>query len=156
MTMELSLCHCVHSCSHVSQILVFIYADGAVLTAAANDMLATSQNAVELQCWGGATLGGMRNLSATNGSSVFRHGPLLAEAHTSAHPASRMMRHSPSSIRLLRWTLIIRICGTPSAQPFLHVCPASRGPWHWARLHRARSTCLASLLYGPLLHGIAA
>ena len=58
MTMELSLCHCVHSCSHVSQILVFIYADGAVLTAAANDMLVTSQNAVELQCCGAATLGG--------------------------------------------------------------------------------------------------
>ena len=68
MTMELSLCHCVHSCWHVSQILVFIYADGAVLTAAANDMLVTSQNAVELQCCGAATLGGMRNLSATNGS----------------------------------------------------------------------------------------
>ena len=67
MTMELSLCHCVHSCSHVSQI-VFIYADGPVLTAAANDMLVTSQNAGELQCSGAATLGGMRNLSATNGS----------------------------------------------------------------------------------------
>ena len=68
MTMELSLCHCVRCCSHLSQILVFIYADGAVLTAAANDMLVTSQNAVELQCCGAATLGGMRNLSATNGS----------------------------------------------------------------------------------------
>ena len=68
MTMELSLCHCVHSCWHVSQILVFIYADGAVLTAAAKVMLVTSQNAFELKCWGGATLGGMRNLSATNGS----------------------------------------------------------------------------------------
>ena len=68
MTMGVSLCHCVHSCWHVSQILVFIYADGAVLTAAAKVMLVTSQNAFELKCWGGATLEGMRNLSATNGS----------------------------------------------------------------------------------------
>ena len=68
MTMGVSLCHCVHSCWHVSQILVFIYADGAVLTAAAKVMLVTSQNAFELKCWGGATLGQMRNLSATNSS----------------------------------------------------------------------------------------
>ena len=68
MTMELTLGHCVHCCSHLSQILVFIYGDGAALTAAANDVLVTSQNAVELQCCGAATLGGMRNLSATNAS----------------------------------------------------------------------------------------
>ena len=88
--------------------------------------------------------------------SVFRPGPLLTEAHTSAHPASRLMRHSPHSIRILRWTLIIRICGTPSAEPFLHVSPACQGTWQCAQLHRARSTCLASLLSGPLLHGRAA
>ena len=71
--------------------------------------------------------------------SVFRPVPLLAGAHTSAHhPTSRRMRHSPRSVRLLRWTLIIRICGPPSAQPFLHVGPASRAHWHGARLHRAR------------------
>ena len=87
--------------------------------------------------------------------SVFRPGPLLTEAHTSAHPASRLMRHSPNSIRIRRWTLIVRICGTPSAQPFLHVCPASRGPWHWVRLHRARHAwhpcCLALCFMGSLL-----
>ena len=88
--------------------------------------------------------------------SVFRPGPLLDGAHTSAHAASQRMRHSPSSVRLLRWTLIIRICGPPSAQPFFHVCPASRGPWHGVRLHRARHAwhpcCLALCFMGSLLN----
>ena len=88
--------------------------------------------------------------------SVFRPGPLLAGAHTSAHPASRRMRHSPSSVRLLRWTLIVRICCPSSAQPFLHVCPASRCHWHGALLHRARHAwhpcCLALCFMGSLLN----
>ena len=87
---------------------------------------------------------------------VFQPVPLLAGPHTSAHPASQRMRHLPCSVRLLRWTLVTRICGPPSAQPFLHVWPASRGPSYVARLHRARHAwrpcCLALCFVASLLN----
>ena len=95
------MCHCVHSCSHLSQILEFIYADGPVLRAAANDMLVTSQNALELQCRGAATLDDMRNLSATNacfppyfdpGHYLLRHTP----QHTQ-HPGRCVIHHTRSA-----------------------------------------------------------
>ena len=103
-------------------------------------MMCLSRLKMQLSCNAGVVLhwGACGTARQQMVPSVFRPGRLLAQAPTSAHPASRLMRHSPHSIRILRWTLIIRICGTPSAQPFLHACPASRGPWHWARLHRAR------------------
>ena len=87
---------------------------------------------------------------------AFQPVPLLAEPQTSAHLASRRMRHLPCSVRLLRWTLVTRICDPASVQPFLHVWLASLGPSHVALLHRAqhawRRCCLGLCFVASLLN----
>ena len=87
MTMGVSMFHTSVQCTlHVSQINEGIYVDGATRTATAKVTPFTSQHASELNARLIQHRGGRRNPPSPNVSCAFRPWPLLAGAHTLAHP----------------------------------------------------------------------
>ena len=139
----------VHSWWQVQQVVVSIYVDGAIRTAAAKVMPFTSQTHCEPKCTGGATFWEKAEHSRKSFSYAFRARPLQARPHILSPYFS-----GP----ILSWTSFLSFSGPPSARPIFHVplfpgalCTGARRPG--ARV--SGSPCCAALCVTRSLHDVA-